>query len=76
MTTENAKTNSQAGIVKQFDELFVQSNKLNLTQSFHELVFQIKENEPTEEFAKNYLEQAVNFLKTVEAFRQKELAHV
>ena len=76
LTTENAKTNSQVGIVKQFDEIFIASQKINLSQSFHEIVFQIKENEPTEEFAQKYLEQAVSFLKTIQAFRKNELANV
>ena len=76
LTSENAKSNTQASIVKQFDEIFVASQKINLSQSFHEIVFQIKENEPTEEFAKKYLEQAVVFLKTIEAFRKNDLENV
>ena len=76
LTGENAKTNTQAGIVKQFDEIFIASEKINLSQSFHDIVFQIKENEPTEEFAKKYLEQAVAFLKTIDAFRTNDLSNV
>ena len=78
LTAENAKakTNTQAGIIKQFDETFISSQKINFSQSFQDLVFQIKENEPSEEFAKTYLEQAITFLKTIEAFRQNDLANV
>ena len=76
LTSENAKSNTQASIVKQFDEIFIASQKINLSQSFHDIVFQIKENEPSEEFAKKYLEQAVTFLKTIEAFRKNDLENV
>lgn len=76
LTAENVKTNTQAGIVKQFDELFVTSAKINLSTTFHDLVFQIKKNEPSEEFAKKYLEQAIVFLKVIEKFRKNQLGNV
>ena len=76
LTSENAKTNTQAGIVQQFDELFVTSAKINLSTTFHDLVFQIKKNEPTEDFAKKYLEQAIVFLKVIEKFRKNQLGNV
>jgi len=34
----------------------------------------LNKNEPTEDFATNYLLDAKNFLKSVEEFRNKELA--
>lgn len=76
LTSENAKTNTQAGIVQQFDEIFVTSARINLSTTFHDLVFQIKENEPTEAFAKKYLEQAIVFLKVIEKFRKNQLGNV
>ena len=76
LTSENAKTNTQAGIVQQFDEIFVTSARINLSTTFHDLVFQIKENEPTEDFAKKYLEQAIVFLKVIEKFRKNQLGNV
>ena len=76
LTSEDAKTNTQAGIVQQFDELFVTSAKINLSITFNDLVFQIKKNEPTEDFAKKYLEQAIVFLKVIETFRQNQLENV
>jgi len=76
LTSENAKTNTQAGIVQQFDELFVSSSKINLSTTFNDLVFQIKKNEPTEAFAKKYLEQAIVFLKVIEKFRKNQIDNV
>ncbi|GLB49044.1 nitrite reductase [Neptunitalea lumnitzerae] len=71
LLAENVKTNTQAGIVKQFDELF--AAQLGLEGTFAKLVYQINENEPTESFAKTYLEEATSFYKTVDAFRKKQL---
>lgn len=76
LTSEDAKTNTHAGIVRQFDELFVNSGKIAIADSFNNLVFQIKENEPSEAFAKKYLEQAILFLKVIESYRKKELENV
>jgi len=75
LLTENKKTNTQAGIITQFDETFVDTKKLELQTSFAELIYQIRENEPTLEFAKVYINQAVSFFETIEAYRQRELKH-
>jgi len=40
------------------------------------LVLRLKSNEPTEAFAKNYLEDAKGFLESVAQFREQELAEV
>ena len=76
LTSENAKSNTHAGIVQQFDELFVTSKKINLSISFNDLVFQINKNEPSEKFAKKYLEEAITFLKVIEEFRKNQLGNV
>ncbi|CAM1366855.1 Nitrite reductase [Tenacibaculum litoreum] len=70
LTAEGAKTNTQAGIITNFDELFVANNKIELSSSFAELIYQINKNEPTEAFAKKYLEEAASFYKTIDAYRK------
>ena len=70
LTAEGAKTNTQAGIITNFDELFVANNKIELSSSFAELIYQINKNEPTEAFAKKYLEEASSFYKTIDAYRK------
>ncbi|MHC9087280.1 HEPN domain-containing protein [Tenacibaculum sp. IMCC1] len=70
LTAEGAKTNTQAGIITNFDELFVATNKIELSSSFAELIYQINKNEPTEAFAKAYLESATAFYKTVDVYRK------
>ena len=73
LLSENQKTNHQAGIIDLFDTVFVQTNKIPFETTFKDLVFQINKNEPTEAFAKKYIEQAITFFDTIEAFRAKEL---
>lgn len=73
LTAEKAKTNTHIGIVKDFDEKFVASGKINLNTSFEELALQLNKNEPTEAFAKEYIEDARGVLKKIETYRQQEL---
>ncbi|MBU2972849.1 MULTISPECIES: HEPN domain-containing protein [Zobellia] len=74
LTSEKAKVNTHASIIKDFDAKFVASGRIDLGQGFEELALQLNKNEPTEAFAKSYLEDAKAFLKAVEKFRQQELA--
>lgn len=70
LLAENISTNTQAGIISQFDETFGSNEKLNLGTSFSQLIFQIKEYAPTQEFASKYIENAIQFLAKVRAFRE------
>ena len=66
------KTNSQHGIVKDFEQLFNGTNYLSSSLSFSELVFQIKEHSPEKTFAKSYLTQATLFFNQILETRKKE----
>lgn len=74
LLAENQKTNHHAGIIDLFDTVFVETNKIQLASSFKELVYQIRENEPSETFAKAYIANAIAFFNTVEAYRAVELS--
>ena len=74
LTSEKAKVNTHIKIIQDFDEKFVASNRIPLGRGFEELALQLNKNEPTEDFATNYLLDAKNFLKSVEEFRKQELA--
>ena len=76
LTAENTKTNTHAGIIKDFDEIFIGSGKITLSETFEDFVLQLNKNEPTEEFAKSYLNDATDFLEKVETHRKLELKHV
>jgi len=69
LVAEGYKTNTQVKIVSDFDQYFIQTKQINLESSFSSLVYQIKENEPGEAFAFNYLQQAKNLYKKIDEFR-------
>lgn len=75
LLAEKQKTNHHAGIIDLFDTVFVETNTIQLATTFKELVYQIKENEASEAFAKKYLEQATAFFATIEDYREKDLAN-
>jgi sulfite reductase (ferredoxin) len=74
LLAENQKTNHHAGIIDLFDSVFVETNKINLNLSFKDLVYQINQNEPSEEFAKSFIQQGIAFFETIENYRAKDLA--
>jgi sulfite reductase (ferredoxin) len=76
LLAEDVKTNTQAGIISQFDERFVDSGKIELSTSFKDFVYQMNAHEPTEAFANKYLKDSHLFLKRVDAFRTKEVQNV
>lgn len=74
LLAENQKTNHHAGIIDLFDTVFVETNKIQLATSFKELVYQIKENEPSETFAKEYIATTTAFFETIETYRALDLS--
>ena len=76
LLSENKKTNTHAGIIKDFDTHFVVNQNIVLTTSFSTFVYQINQNKPTEVFALKYLDDAKLFVKKIEEFRAKELKSV
>ncbi|RTZ04507.1 HEPN domain-containing protein [Flavobacterium sp. GSP6] len=74
LLAENQKTNHHAGIIDLFDTVFIESKKIELDSSFKDLVYQIKANEPSAEFAQKYIQQGVAFFDKIEKYRAKDLA--
>lgn len=74
LLAENQKTNHHAGIIDLFDTVFVETNKIQLATSFKELVYKIRENEPSETFAKEYIATATAFFETIETYRALDLS--
>ena len=73
LITEGKQTNTQAGIITQFEETF--TTEFELESSFSEFVYQIKKNEPSKEFALKYVNDAKLFYKKVNEFRAKTLTN-
>ncbi|WP_366185079.1 HEPN domain-containing protein [Flavobacterium ovatum] len=74
LLAEKQKTNTHAGIIEAFDTVFVAENKIELGTTFSELVYRINKNEPTEAFAKEYIQEAISFFGKLEAYRAADLA--
>ncbi|WP_460219921.1 HEPN domain-containing protein [Psychroserpens sp. MEBiC05023] len=74
LLSEGVSTNTQAGIIRQFDELIIDTQKLNLGVSFSDLVYQIKVHAPTEKFAKAYIKNATEFLSVVRVLREQDVS--
>jgi sulfite reductase (ferredoxin) len=72
LISEGKKTNTHAGIIEQFEEVF--ASEINLDVPFSDFIYQIKNNEPSQEFAQNYLIDAQSFYKKVDAFRANIVA--
>ena len=70
LLAENKKTNTHAGIINQFDELFIEDGKIELDSSFSELIYKIKQHAPTKDFAIDYMKSAEQFLSKVRDFRK------
>ena len=73
---EEQKTNTHAGIIRDFDTYFSKTGKISLSMSFSDFVYQINQNKPTEKFALKYLNDAREFVKSVELYRENELKSV
>lgn len=73
LTAEGINTNSYANIISLFDEHLVGHGKIELNGTFTELTYQIKENEPTEGFAKKYYADAEKVFDAINEFRTKEV---
>ncbi len=74
LISENIKTNTQAGIVTDFDQNFVANQKIDLHLSFEDLVYQINQQEPGADFAAYYLEQSRLFKQKAADYRAEQLS--
>ncbi|MEJ6981835.1 nitrite reductase [Pedobacter sp. P351] len=73
LVSEDKKTNTQAGIIKDFDEYFVASGKIKLDMGFQDLVYQLNTQEPGKEFAEYYITQSKLFNQQLVEYRNAQL---
>ncbi|SDG34117.1 HEPN domain-containing protein [Mucilaginibacter sp. P19] len=55
-------SSTQIGVIREFDAQYVEKGEFELNGSFNDLVLQLNQNEPSQEFATTYLAQATEFL--------------
>lgn len=75
LTAEKQKVNTHASIIKDFDEHYVATGKIAFEGGFEKIALQLNQNEPSEAFAKSYVEDAKTVLERLEAYRKLELEH-
>ena len=68
--------NTQAGILEDFEVLLSDRNFPTASISFKERVLQMNENEPSQSWAIQYLNDAKQFVNQAEAFRHNTLTDV
>ncbi len=71
LLTKDVACNSQHGIIKDFDLHAVQPGLIVLPTDFKTFALQINAREPSESFAKSYLQDALDFHGQIAAARQK-----
>ena len=76
LIAEGIKTNTQAGIISSFQEQFIATHKIELEGSFDDLVYQIKNENPTKIFAASYLKDTKLFYSKIDAYRKTAVSHV
>lgn len=72
LLAENVKCNSQASVLKAYDEHFGSKGPLSLQNStFEQLVLVMNKQAPTEQFANEYIAQAIKFHAEASAWRNQ-----
>jgi sulfite reductase (ferredoxin) len=66
---EQVHCNTQAGIIGDFDKYFSETGEFRFSTSFRDLVMQINQTEPGEEFAHSYYASLLVFLGDVKKYR-------
>ncbi|QHS57362.1 HEPN domain-containing protein [Mucilaginibacter sp. 14171R-50] len=70
---KGVNSSTQAGIIREFDNHYVSTGEINLDGTFNDLVLQINKNEPSQEFAAAYKQQAADFLEATKLKREAVL---
>ena len=66
---KGVNSSTQVGVIREFDNHYVENGAFSLKSSFSDLVLQINKNEPSAEFAQQYFEEANQFLNQIKAKR-------
>jgi sulfite reductase (ferredoxin) len=66
---KGVNSSTQVGVIREFDNHYLETGEFNLPTNFSDLVLQINKNEPTAEFAQKYFEEANQFLNQIKEKR-------
>ncbi|MES2519473.1 MAG: nitrite reductase [Bacteroidota bacterium] len=69
---KSISASTQSGVIDKFQENFVATGDISLGgKTFQELVLQINQNEPSQTFAKSYVDDAQAFLELAKVYREE-----
>ncbi|MEJ2881899.1 HEPN domain-containing protein [Pedobacter sp. GR22-6] len=71
---KGVNSSTQIGVIREFDNHYVQTGELQLEGSFNDLVLQINKHEPTEEFATTYLNSVEVFYNGIKLQREERIS--
>lgn len=71
---KNVQCNTQHGILNDFDKHFTANGLYTKTESFKERVMRMNDIPPSEAFAKEYLQEAIDFTAYAKGLREKLIA--
>lgn len=72
---KSVSASTQSGVIDKFQENFVVTGEIVLGDTtFQELVLQINKNEPSQAFAKSYIDDAQAFLALAKVYREELIA--
>jgi sulfite reductase (ferredoxin) len=71
---KGVNSSTQIGIIREFDNHYVQTGEIQLKSSFADLVLEINKHEPSEEFATAYLTSLEEFYNGIKAARAEKVS--
>lgn len=71
---KGVNSSTQIGIIREFDNHYVQTGEIQLEGSFNDLVLEINKHEPSEEFATAYLASLEEFYNGIKAARAEKVS--
>jgi sulfite reductase (ferredoxin) len=69
LLTVDIKPSTQYQVITDFQTKFVESGLIELPVNFKEYLFRINKNEPSEQFASEYIADAEKFVEDIQAYR-------
>ncbi len=72
LLSKDVQCNTHQGIIADFNTHYYETGEVKLDKNFEELVYQMKNNEPTKEFAEQYRSQAASFVAQVKLIREQQ----
>jgi sulfite reductase (ferredoxin) len=74
---ENVKNNSQIAVINDFDKFFVEQGAFSFSEgSFKDHVLQMRNHEPTRDFAQEFYGKAAGFLDQIKSVRKSKVEKV